>query len=127
MLCFFAMRSASRYSVAGALLVLVAASGGCRDGKPALPSSVSVHENVITFTLPDKGYRQVLLGSSVRGGDNWDQVPMEYHGDFWEVSTFYETKRIRYSFLADSIWIADPSNNNVSTRDSIPSAIVRVP
>jgi ABC-type antimicrobial peptide transport system permease subunit len=68
-------------------------------------------DNKIKFSLLDKKYKSVALGTDILG--KWQLFPMKKNNGYWELY-FYDTKKkIQYKYLIDnSYWMRDPSNKN---------------
>ncbi len=70
-----------------------------------------IHNGKIEFSLSDKKYHSVVLGTDILG--KWQLFPMKKNKNVWEI-VFYNTgKRIQYKYLIDnSYWMRDPLNKN---------------
>jgi hypothetical protein len=87
------------------IIILICTS--CKDSN--LPSSVTIRKNEIIFSLMDKSYNEVHLGTDIIG--KWQNFEMKKIDSLWLIKFINPHKSVQYKFLINrKIWIRDPLN-----------------
>lgn len=92
------------YHITFLLLVIISS---CKNDEEK--SNSITDSDRIKFTLRNKNYRNVSIGTDILG--EWRLFPMRKNNGYWAIY-FYDThKTIQYKFLIDnSYWMRDPKN-----------------
>jgi hypothetical protein len=90
------------------LNILIIISLSCSNDE--IPSSIIVEKGKVTFSLEDKNYNTVVLGSNILG--DWTNFSMTRRGTKWEINLPNPHKEVVYKFLIDGgFWKIDPLNS----------------
>ena len=80
------------------LNILIIISLSCSNDE--IPSSIIVEKEKVTFSLEDKNYNTVALGSNILG--EWANFNMTLKGVKWEINLPNPHREVVYKFLETS-------------------------